>query len=57
MRFGRSDQIRLDQSWRQQLTWSQKLGVLIWTLPVRLRSAWLFRRLRLWIKPGVRPFV
>ena len=57
MRFGSSDQIRLDQSWRQQLAWSQKLGVLIWTLPVRLRSAWLFRRLRLWIKPGVRPFL
>ena len=32
MRFGSSDQIRLDQSWRQ-LTWSQKLA--IWTLPVR----------------------
>ena len=57
MRFGSSDQIRLDQSWRRQLTWSQKLGVLIWTLPVRLRSAWLFCRLRLWIKPGVRPFL
>ena len=56
MRFGSSDQIRLDQSWRQQLTWSQKLGVLIWTLPVRLRSAWLFRLLRRWIEPGVRPY-
>ncbi|MGC6482623.1 MAG: sulfotransferase [Synechococcus sp.] len=56
MRFGRSDQIRLDQSWRQQLTWSQKLGVLVWTLPVRLRSPWLFRRVRRWIKPGVDPF-
>ena len=56
MRFGSSDQIRLDQSWRQQLTWSQKLGVLIWTLPVRLRSALLFRLLRRWIKPGVHPF-
>ena len=56
MRFGSSDQIRLDQSWRQQLTWSQKLGVLMWTLPVRLRSALLFRLLRRWIKPGVHPF-
>ncbi|EAU75531.1 sulfotransferase [Synechococcus sp. RS9916] len=56
MRFGSSDQIRVDQSWRQQLTWTQKLGVLAWTLPVRLRSAWLFRRVRLWIKPGVDPF-
>ena len=56
MRFGSSDQIRLDQSWRQQLTWSQKLGVLIWTLPVRLRSTLLFRLLRRWIKPGVHPF-
>ena len=56
MRFGSSDQIRLDQSWRQQLTWSQKLGVLAWTLPVRLRSRWIFRRLRLWMKPGVQPF-
>ena len=57
MRFGSSDQIRLDQSWRRQLTWSQKLGVLIWTLPVRLRSAWLFRLLRRWIEPGVRPYL
>ena len=56
MRFGSSDQICLDQSWRRQLTWSQKLAVLTLTLPVRLRSAWLFRRLRLWIKPGVHPF-
>ncbi len=56
MRFGSSDQIRVDQSWRQQLTWAQKLGVLAWTLPVRLRSPWLFRRMRLWIKPGVDPF-
>ena len=56
MRFGSSDQIRVDQSWRHQLTWVQKLGVLAWTLPVRLRSPWLFRRVRLWIKPGVDPF-
>ena len=56
MRFDSSDQISLDQSWRRQLSFGQKLGVLAWTLPVRLRSAWLFRRLRLWIKPGVRPF-
>lgn len=56
MRFGSSDQIRVDQSWRHQLTWTQKLGVLAWTLPVRLRSPWLFRRVRLWIKPGVDPF-
>ena len=56
MRFGSSDQIRLDQSWRQQLSWRQKLGVLVWTLPVRLRSRWLYRRVRMWIKPGVDPF-
>jgi len=56
MRFGSSDQIRVDQSWRHQLTWMQKLGVLAWTLPVRLRSPWLFLRVRLWIKPGVDPF-
>jgi len=56
MRFGSSDQIRLDQSWRHQLTWSQKLWVLAWTMPLRLRSLWLFRRLRFWIKPGVHPF-
>lgn len=56
MRFGSSDQIRVDQSWRHQLTWMQKMGVLAWTLPVRLRSPWLFRRVRLWIKPGVDPF-
>ena len=56
MRFGSSDQIRLDQSWRHQLSWRRKLAVLIWTLPVRLRSPWLFRRVRRWIKPGVHPF-
>ena len=28
MRFGSSGEIRLDQSWRQQLSWRQKLGVL-----------------------------
>lgn len=56
MRFDSSDQISLDQSWRRQLSFGQKLGVLAWTLPVRLRSAWLFRRLRFWIKPGVHPF-
>ncbi|QNJ04945.1 sulfotransferase protein family [Synechococcus sp. MEDNS5] len=56
MRFGSSDQIRVDQSWRQQLTWAQKLGVLVWTLPVRLRSRWVFERTKRLIEPGLRPF-
>lgn len=56
MRFGSSDQIRLDQSWRNRLTWRQKLRVTVWTLPVRLRSPWLFCRVSRWIKPGVHPF-
>ena len=56
MRFGSSDQIRVDQSWRHQLTWLQKLGVLAWTLPVLLRSRWLFDRTKRLIEPGLRPF-
>ena len=52
MRFGASAEIRLDQSWRQQLSWRQKLAVFAWTLPVRLRSRWLFERMRHWIKPS-----
>ena len=56
MRFERSDQIRLDQSWRRQLTFGQKLGVLAWTLPVRFRSFLLFRLMRRWIEPGRYPF-
>lgn len=56
MRFGSSDQIRVDQSWRQQLTWAQKLGVLAWTLPVRLRSRLVFEWTKRLIKPGLRPF-
>ena len=56
MRFGSSGEIRLDQSWRQQLSWRQKLGVLAWTLPVRLRSDWLFQGTRRLIEPGLRPF-
>lgn len=55
MRFERSDQIGLDQSWRRQLTFGQKLGVFAWTLPVRFRSALLFRLMRRWIEPGLHP--
>ncbi len=43
MRFGVSEQIELDDSWRWQLTLIQKCSVLLWTLPVRLRAGWLFR--------------
>jgi hypothetical protein len=43
MRFGVSEQIELDDSWRWQLTLIQKCSVLFWTLPVRLRAVWLFR--------------
>ena len=55
MRFGCSDEIRMDRSWWHQLRWHQKLGVLVWTFPVRLRSAWLFHRVRRWIKPAADP--
>lgn len=55
MRFGRSAEIRLDRSWRHQLSLRQKLGVFAWTLPVRLRSSWLFERTRDLIKPGRQP--
>lgn len=54
MRFGASAEIRLDQSWRRQLSWRQKLAVFVWTLPVRLRSSWLFERMRHWVKPAKR---
>ena len=56
MRFGNSDQIRVDQSWRQQLSWMQKLAVFVWTLPVRLRSRWVFESTKRLIEPGLRPF-
>lgn len=56
MRFGSSAQIRVDQSWRYQLSWRQKLGVFAATLPVRLRSRWLFERTKRLIEPGLRPF-
>ena len=51
MRQGSSDVIRLDQSWRRELTLSLKLRILIQTLPVRLRSRLLFRLWRRWLKP------
>ena len=50
MRFGVSEQIELDDSWRSQLTLVQKCAVLLWTLPVRLRAGWLFRVWRLLTK-------
>ena len=52
MRFDRSAEIRPDCSWRHQLSLKQKLGVFAWTLPVRLRSSWLFERTRDLIKPA-----
>ena len=55
MRFGSSDQIYLDQSWRNQLTIRQKLSICLWTLPVRLRSVWIFRLMKRLIEPGRRP--
>ena len=51
MRFGSSERIQLDDSWRWQLTLIQKCAVLLWTLPVRLRAGWLFWRLRFLNKP------
>jgi len=52
MRFGHSDRIALDQSWQAELTIAQKLAVSVWTLPVRLRSRWLFRCMRWCCKPS-----
>ena len=51
MRQGTSDVIRLDQSWRRELTWRLKLRILIQTLPVRLRSRLLFKLWRPWLRP------
>ena len=51
MRQGSSDVIRLDQSWRRELTWQLKLRILVQTLPVRLRSRLLFKLWRAWLKP------
>lgn len=52
MRFGDSPRIAIDQSWRTELTMAEKLSVSLWTLPVRLRSRWLFRWMRWLLKPS-----
>ena len=52
MRFGKSQRLAIDQSWRTELTVAQKLAVSIWTLPVRSRFYWLFRVMRPFISPA-----
>ncbi|WP_115016656.1 sulfotransferase [Synechococcus sp. UW140] len=52
MRFGGSERIEPDDSWRWQLTLAQQCAVAVWTLPVRLRSPCLFRWMRWLMKPS-----
>ena len=52
MRFGASEQIRLDRKWAVELSWSQKLSICLWTISVRLRSPLLFRWMRDFVKSG-----
>jgi len=51
MRRGSSNVIRLDQAWRRELTLALKIRIFIQTLPVRLRSRFLFKLWRSWLKP------
>lgn len=55
MREGSSDVIRLDQSWRRELTLRLKLRIWIQTLSVRLRSPFLFKLMHRWLKPVLSP--
>ena len=52
MRFGTSEQIRLDRKWAVELSWSQKLSICLWTISVRLRSPLLFCWMRDFVKSG-----
>ena len=52
MRRETSDVIRLDQSWRRELSLHLKIKIFIQTLPVRMRSRRLFEWLKPWIKPA-----
>ena len=52
MRFGMSEQIRLDRKWAVELSWSEKLSICLWTISVRLRSPLLFRWMRDFVKSG-----
>ena len=52
MRFGTSEQIRLDRKWAVELSLSQKLSICLWTISVRLRSPLLFRWMRDFVKSG-----
>ena len=51
MRRESSELIRLDQSWRRELSLRLKIKIFIQTLPVRLRSRRLFKFFESWIKP------
>ena len=44
MRMGGSSVIRVDQSWRRDLTLLEILKLTLFTLPIRLRSKWLYRK-------------
>ena len=44
MRMGGSSVIRVDQSWRRDLALLEILKLTLFTLPIRLRSKWLYRK-------------
>ena len=46
MRIGGSSFIQVDQSWKQGLTIAEIIKLTLFTLPIRLRSKWLYRRYR-----------
>ena len=52
MRFGASEKICLDRKWTFELTLTQKLSIYLWTVSVRLRSQFLFRWMRDFVKCG-----
>ena len=52
MRFGMSEQIRLDRKWAVELSWSEILSICLWTISVRFRSPLLFRWMRDFVKSG-----
>ena len=52
MRFGMSEQIRLDRKWAVELSLSEKWSICLWTISVRLRSPRLFRWMRDFVKSG-----
>ena len=46
MRIGGSSLIQIDQSWKHNLTIAEIIKLTLFTLPIRLRSKWLYSRFR-----------